>query len=158
VIKAQLGSQGKWLAAACAPGCWEQNLFFHADVFKQAGTKFGIRSTVDVAWGSDSVLQQSIEPRMIVGKKTAKLSRHQVLLRGRVTISMMMPFQVEQRHLPEIIPHLLVNSTVIVRYQQGSPFAVSYPMVIYAYCDSPRRYHCWFWPSRQFYRASSPEA
>jgi hypothetical protein len=49
-------------------------------VFKQAGTKFGIRSTVDVAWGSDSVLQKSSEPRMIVGKKTAKVSRHQIFL------------------------------------------------------------------------------
>jgi hypothetical protein len=59
-------------------------------VFEQTGTKFGIRSTVDVTWGSDSALQESVEPRMIVGKKTVKLSRHQIVPLNRLRIGIAM--------------------------------------------------------------------
>jgi hypothetical protein len=79
MIKAELGGKGKRLIPTCTLGSREQNLFLHANVFEQAATKFSVRGPVDLPSRSESALQESIEPCMIVRKKTAESSRHQIV-------------------------------------------------------------------------------
>jgi hypothetical protein len=57
MIQPELGRDGKRLPASQSLSGWQKNLFFHADVAEQPGSKLVIRSLIDRARLRHSRLQ-----------------------------------------------------------------------------------------------------
>jgi hypothetical protein len=61
MVKPELRCNGKWCPASKSLGGGQENLFLHADVAKQPGSKLIIRALINSASLSHSRLQQPFQ-------------------------------------------------------------------------------------------------
>jgi hypothetical protein len=71
MIEPELRGNEKWLPASQSLGGGYENLFFHADVAEEPGSKLSIRSLIDM---SHSLLKQRFKPPVVFHKKVCDRS------------------------------------------------------------------------------------
>jgi hypothetical protein len=81
MVEPEFGGDRKWLPASQSLGGRQENLFLHADVAEQSGSKLIIRSLIDRARLSHSRLQQLFKSPVIFHKKVCDRSNLLVLSR-----------------------------------------------------------------------------
>jgi hypothetical protein len=69
MVEPGLGCDGKWLPASQSLSSRQKNLFLHADVTKQSGSKLIVRSLIDRSGLRHSRLQQRFQPPVVFHKK-----------------------------------------------------------------------------------------
>jgi hypothetical protein len=69
MIESELRGDAKWLPASQSLGGGYENLFFHADVAEEPGSKMSIRSLIDMIGVSHSLLKQHFKPPVVFHKK-----------------------------------------------------------------------------------------
>jgi hypothetical protein len=65
MIEPELGRDRKWLPASESLGGRQENLFFHADVAEKPGSKLIIRSLINLADMSHSLLKQRFKSPVV---------------------------------------------------------------------------------------------
>lgn len=79
MIEPKPGSYEKWLPASKSLGGRQENFFFHADVAEKAGSKLSIRSLINLAGMSHSLLKQRFKSPVVFHKKICDRSCFLVL-------------------------------------------------------------------------------
>jgi hypothetical protein len=69
MIEPKLGCNGKWLPTSKSLGGRQKNLFLHADVAEQPGSKLIIRSLIDSAGLNHSRLEQRFQSPVVFHKE-----------------------------------------------------------------------------------------
>jgi len=81
MIEPELGCDWKWLPTSQSLGGRQENFFFHADVAEKPGSKLIIRSLINMAGISHSLLKQLIKSPVVFYKKVCDRSCFSVLSR-----------------------------------------------------------------------------
>jgi hypothetical protein len=69
MVEPELGCDREWLPASNPLGGGQKNLFLHADVAEQSGSKLIIRALIDRAGMSHSLLEQRFKAPVVFHKK-----------------------------------------------------------------------------------------
>jgi hypothetical protein len=107
MVEPELGGEGKRLSATQPLDHRQKDLFFHPDVAKEAGAKLSVRSLLDKPGTGRCLLQQSIEPPVVIRQKSRKGSCDSVLSLTHLPIPIKPCSRRHSIHLPIRHEHLL---------------------------------------------------